>query len=103
MQGRSLIIKVSEEQLDVLEDLIDSSLEEHSLDVLGVLEILGIPCTIVDGRMRVGAKSEETVTVIEAAEILGLTEGRVRQLLIEDPPRLVATTAWPRRSPSTRT
>lgn len=89
MRKRSLTLKVSTEQLDMLENLINSSLEERSLDVLGVLEILGIPCTVVDGRLRVGVKGEETVTVSEAAEYLGVTVGRVRQLLTESPPRLL--------------
>ena len=43
----------------------------------------------MDGRLRVGVSGEETVTVAEAAEYLGVTVGRVRQLLAEDPPRLL--------------
>ena len=38
MRKRDLIVRVSVEQLDVLEGLMNSSLEGSHLDVLGVLE-----------------------------------------------------------------
>lgn len=80
-----------------LEDLKDAEDPTERANFNGFLEgaecilhVLGFTANVVDGRARIypPGYDADSMTVGEAAEFLGLSEPRVRQLLTEEQPKL---------------